>query len=173
MEFGQKSAPAYASAVSAAAKKILESFGISVAGVYIDDFLIRAASKAECETALRKATAILSALGIPPNEKTQGPCAPEEGITFLGVRIKTDTCTMLVTQEHRRYSVARVQQVIQDGVVSLRELESIAGILSWIAHVYVSGRSRRDALFTAIGSMEKKGLKKVEVRGDLKRQLWW
>ena len=35
------------------------------------------------------------------------------------------------------------------------------------------GRPSRDALFTAIGSMEKKGLKKVEVRGDLKRQLWW
>ena len=40
--FGLKPAPAWASAVSAEAKRILQSFGISVAGVYIDDFLIRA-----------------------------------------------------------------------------------------------------------------------------------
>ena len=172
--FGLKSAPAFASAVSAEAKKILESFGISVAGVYIDDFLIRAASEEECAAALRKATAILTALGIPPNEKTQGPCAPEEGITFLGVKIKTDTCSMSVTKEHRRYSVARVQQVLKRGEVSLKELESIAGILSWIAHVYVPGRPRRDALFTAMGRMKKKGLKKMMIRGELKRQLlWW
>ena len=172
--FGLKSAPAFASAVSAEAKKILESFGISMAGVYIDDFLIRAASEEECAAALRKATAILTALGIPPNEKTQGPCAPEEGITFLGVKIKTDTCSMSVTTEHRRYSVARVQQVLKRGEVSLKELESIAGILSWIAHVYVPGRPRRDALFTAMGRMKKKGLKKMMIRGELKRQLlWW
>ena len=67
--FGLKSAPAYASAVSAEAKRILESFGVSVAGVYIDDFLIRGATKAECEQALRKATAILTALGIPPKQR--------------------------------------------------------------------------------------------------------
>ena len=66
-------------------KRILESFGISIAGVYIDDFLIRAASRAECEAALRRATTILSALGIPPNDNTQGPGAPEEGSEFLGV----------------------------------------------------------------------------------------
>ena len=172
--FGLKSAPAFASAVSAEAKRILESFGISVAGVYIDDFLIRAASKEECAASLRKATAILTALGIPPNDKTQGPCAPGEGITFLGVRIRTDTCSMSVTAEHRRYSVARVEQVLRRGEVSLKELESIAGILSWIAHVYVPGRPRRDALFASMGRMKKKGQHKMVIRGELKRQLlWW
>ena len=172
--FGLKSAPAFASAVSVEAKKILESFGISVAGVYIDDFLIRAASEEECAAGLCKATAILTALGIPPNEKTQGPCAPAVGITFLGVRIRTDTCSMSVTAEHRRYSVARVQQVLKQGEVSLKELESIAGILPWIEHVYVPGRPRRDELFSSMGRMKKKGMKTMVVRGELKRQLlWW
>ena len=172
--FGLKPAPAYASAVSAEAKRILESFGVSVAGVYIDDILIRGATKEECAESLRKASAILTALGIPPNEKTQGPCSPEEGITFLGVRIRTQDCSMSVTAEHRQYSIARVSEVISKGSVSLRELESIAGILSWIAHVFVPGRPRRNALFTAISRMKRKGISQVEVRGDLMRQLqWW
>ena len=172
--FGLKPAPAYASAVSAEAKRILESFGVSVAGVYIDDVLIRGATKQECEQALRTTKAVLTALGIPPNEKTQGPCAPDEGITFLGVRIKTDDCSMAVTDEHRQYSIARVSEVITKGSVSLKELESIAGILSWIAHVFIPGRPRRDALFRTMGRMKRKGQYDIPVRGDLKRQLqWW
>ena len=172
--FGLKSAPAYASAISAEAKRILEAFGVSVAGVYIDDFLIRAASRAECERALKVATTVLTALGIPPNDKTQGPCSPEEGIKFLGVHVRTSDCSMSVTPEHRQYSIARVQEVIDKGSVSLRQLESICGVLSWIAHVFVPGRPRRDALFTALGRLKSKGVQKAAVRGSLKRQLqWW
>ena len=160
--------------VSAEAKKILESFGVSVAGVYLDDFLIRGATREECEASLRKPKAVLAALGIPPNDKGQGPCAPEEGITFLGVRIKTADCSMTVTQEHREYSIARVQEVISKGVVSRKDLESICDILTWIAHVYVPGCPRRDALFEALGRMRSKGTHSVEVRGALLRQFqWW
>lgn len=172
--FGLKSAPAWASVVSAEAKKILESFGVSVAGVYLDDFLIRGATREECLASLNKAKAVLAALGIPPNDKGQGPCAPDEGITFLGVRIKTADCSMSVTQEHREYSIARVQEVISKGVVSRKDLESICGILTWIAHVHIPGRPRRDALFEALGRMRSKGTHKVEVRGAMLRQFqWW
>ena len=160
--------------MSAEAKRILEAFGVSVAGVYIDDFLIRGATRAECERALRKATAILTALGIPPNEKTQGPCSPQEGITFLGVLIKTADCSMAVTSEHRQYSIARVQEILDKRKVTRRELESIAGILSWIAHVFVPGRPRRNALFASLAQFNRKGVADIAVRGDLKRQLqWW
>ena len=172
--FGLKPAPAYASAVSAEARRILESFGVSVAGVYIDDFLIRGATRVECEQALQKATAILTALGIPPNDKTQKPCSPAQGIKFLGVLIRTADCSMSVTEEHRQYSIARLQQVLEKGRVTLRELESIAGILSWVAHVFIPGRPRREALFAAISRLKGKGAVSVEVRGQLKRQLqWW
>ena len=51
--FGLKTAPAYASVVSAELARILESFGVSVAGVYIDDLLIRARSKEALEAMLR------------------------------------------------------------------------------------------------------------------------
>ena len=172
--FGLKPAPAFASVVSAEAKRILESFGISVAGVYIDDFLIRAATKEQCEKDLAKAISILTALGIPPNEKTQGPCAPHQGITFLGVRIRTADCSMSVTEEHRRYSMTRVRAMLKQGSATLRDLESVCGILSWIAQVYIPGRPRRDALFQALGRLRGRGVRSIPIRGELKRQLqWW
>ena len=45
--FGLKSAPAWASLVSGELCRILQSFGIKVAGVYIDDILLRALTKAQ------------------------------------------------------------------------------------------------------------------------------
>ena len=45
--FGLKSAPAWASLVSGELCRIFQSFGIKVAGCYIDDILLRARSKAK------------------------------------------------------------------------------------------------------------------------------
>ena len=172
--FGLKSAPAFASVVSAEAKRILESFGISVAGVYLDDFLIRGATKRECEENLKKACAILAALGIPPNDKTKGPCAPDEGIVFLGVHIRTSDCSMTVTDEHRKYAVDRITALLDKKSASVKELESVGGILSWIAQVFIPGRPRRNAVFEAIHRLKAGKNNTLPIRGELCRQLqWW
>lgn len=88
-------APAYASVVvvSAELARILESFGVSVAGVYIDDLLIRARSKEELQTMIDTCHAVCKALGVDLNDKTVGPCSPEEDIKYLGLIIHTDKCT--------------------------------------------------------------------------------
>ena len=172
--FGWKPAPAYASSVSAELKRILESFGVSVAGVYLDDFLIRGKTKQECKRNLEKAIAVLTALGLPPNDKTQGPCSPEEGIVFLGVRIRTKDCSMTVTEEHRQYAIARLSSMLTRKSATLKELESVTGILAWIAQVFIPGRPRRDALYRAIHRAKAKAGASTAVRGELKRQLeWW
>ena len=172
--FGWKSAPAYASSVSAELKRILESFGVSVAGVYLDDFLIRGSTRQECLRNRDTAIRILTALGLPPNDKGQGPCAPEEGIVFLGVRIRTSDCSMTVTEEHRQYAVARLTSLLNKKSASLKELESVCGILSWIAQVFIPGRPRRDALYLAIHRAKAKAGAATPIRGHLKRQLeWW
>ena len=171
--FGLKSAPAFASAVSAEVKAILESFGVSVAGVYIDDFLIRGATEQECRENMAKAMAILTALGIPPNEKTQPPRSPEQGITFLGVLIRTSDCSMSVTAEQREYVASKLADMLRAPKVSLKELESVCGSLSWISQVFIPGRPRRSELFKAIKRLRMKpGL--LQPRGELRRQLqWW
>lgn len=172
--FGLKSAPAYASAVSMEAVRILRSKGIDVVGVYIDDILIRGKTEAQCKQALERACAILASLGIPTNEKVQGPCAPEEGIVFLGVKIRTDTCSMSVTKEYRAYALDRVIEVLQRKSVSLKVLESVGGILAWVAHVFVPGKPRRNVIFRTIARMKDTGMASAPLAGPLRQQLqWW
>ena len=71
--FGLKSVPAWASIVSAELCRIFRSFGINVAGVYIEDILIRAISKIKAKSAMQLAAKIARALGLPFNDKTKGP----------------------------------------------------------------------------------------------------
>ena len=171
MAFGLKSAPAYAFVVSAEVKRILESFGVQVAGVYLDNFLIRGASRQECADNLAKAISILQALGIPSNEKTVGPRSPEEGIVFLGVHIRTSDCSLTVTAEHRQYAVDRLESLLAKKTVSLKELESVSGVLSCIAQVFIPGRPRRNSLFAAIHRLKERKANTLDIRGELRHQL--
>ena len=169
--FGLKSAPAWASLVSGELCRILRSFGIDVAGVYIDDLLIRALSRAMCEQDMHRAEQIASALGLPFNEKRKGPA---QDIPFLGYQINTLECTVAVMDEYRRYALSRLEDALKKKHVSLATLESIAGILTWIAGVFDAGKPRRNLLYRLIAKLKKTGLDKAPIRGDLRSQLhWW
>ena len=174
--FGLKSAPAYASAVSMEAVRILRAHGVEVVGVYIDDILVRGSTKSECERSLRRACEVLASLGIPTNEKTQGPCSPQQGIVFLGMRISSADCSITVTDEYRAYATDRVEEVLLAKKASLKQLESIAGILTWVSYAFVPGKPRRNVIYRAIASLKESALPNADVPLDslLKQQLtWW
>ena len=169
--FGLKSAPAWASLVSGELCRILRSFGIDVAGVYIDDVLIRALSKAACEAQKKLASEIAAALGLPFNDKTVGP---SQEIPFLGCDICSLDCTIRVNAEYRKYALSRVNELLRTTSVSLSTLESVAGILTWVAHVYDAGKPRRSLLYRYISHMKERGQSHTVVRGELRSQLqWW
>ena len=142
--FGLKSAPAWASLVSGELCRILRSFGVPVAGVYIDDVLIRALTKALCLQYMNTAEDIARALGLPFNDKRKGPL---QQIPFLGYKIDTTNCTVAVLEEYRKYALSRLEDVLQSRKVSIATLESIAGILTWIAGVFDAGRPWRNLLY--------------------------
>ena len=172
--FGLKPAPAYASVVSAELARILESFGVSVAGVYIDDLLIRARSKQALQDMLETCKMVCKALGVDLNDKTIGPCSPEEGIKYLGIIIRTDFCTFSACPTQCAYARDRIAALLKRGRVSLKELESVAGTLTWISYAMITGRPRRNELYRAISRLKKSGKKSVPLRGELKRQMhWW
>ena len=64
-----------------------------MAGVYIDDLLIRARTKEALEEMLETCKLVCKSLGVDLNDKTIGPCSPEDGIKYLGLIIHTDSCT--------------------------------------------------------------------------------
>ena len=151
--------------------RILRSFDIDVAGVYIDDVLIRALTKAACAAQVQLASEIAAALGLPFNDKTLGP---SQDIKFLGCDICSADCTIRVNAEYRQYALSRVDELLRSESVSLSSLESVAGILTWVAHVYDAGKPRRKMLYRCISHMESRGQTHTTVRGDLRSQLqWW
>ena len=168
--FGLKSAPAWASLVSGELCRIFESFGIEVAGVYIDDILLRARSKAGLKKDMQLAEKIASALGLPFNDKTIGPA---QKLTYLGVEIDTRQCAMRLTEEHRLYAISRVADALRCSKISRATLESLCGILTWVSFVFDSGRPRRNMLYSALSQAVERG-KPVDLKGELRAQLhWW
>ena len=173
--FGLKTAPAWASVVSAELVRILEAEGIRVVGCFLDDLLIAARTKEQCQRALEKAQKIMGRLGIPANDKTIPPRSPDEGIVFLGVHIRTSDMRFTISEEHRAYAIDRVGVALDEGVATKGDLASIAGVLNWISFVFIPGRPRRQIIYDAarLGSSGSKK-DKVVIEGALQRQLqWW
>lgn len=169
--FGLKSAPAWASLVSGELCRIFRSFGIQVAGVYIDDILIHAISEALCKKHMKLAEDIAEALGLPFNEKTLGP---SQRIPFLGCVIDSLDCTIHVSKEYREYALSRVDEVLRSTKVSLSTLDSLAGILTWVAHVFDAGKPRRRMIYRRIAQMQARGESHSVIRGPLRSELqWW
>ena len=170
--FGWKVAPAFASTVSSELVRILRAHGIRVVGVYVDDLIIAAATKARCGHAVALAKRVMAALGLPSNDKQKGPASPEEGIVFLGIRINTSTCSMSISPEHREYTISRLDELLKQPYIPYKDLESVAGSLTWLCEVLQQGRPRRAEIYAALtqyGSRDS-----IPLRGALARQLhWW
>ena len=170
--FGWKVAPAFASTVSSELVRILRAHGIRVVGVYVDDLILAAATKAACEESVASAKRIMAALGLPCNDKQKGPASPEEGIVFLGILINTSTCAMSISPEHREYTVSRLEVLLQRSHVPYKDLESLAGSLTWLCEVLQQGRPRRAEVYAALTRYGERD--SIPVRGALARQLhWW
>ena len=173
--FGLKTAPAWASVVSAELVRILEKAGVRVVGCFLDDILIAGSSEVECQRALEKAMSIMARLGIPANEKTVTPRAPKEDIVFLGVHIRTCDMRFTISREHKEYAVERISAVLKQKEATKGELASIAGVLNWISFVFTPGRPRKQHIYNAArrnSTQQKSDV--VAVRGPLLRQLqWW
>lgn len=173
--FGLKTAPAWASVVSAELVRMLEAQGVRVAGCFLDDLLLAGSSEEECERALAVTIATMRRLGIPANEKTVPPQSPRDGITFLGVHIRTSDMCFSISQEHREYATDRIRQVLRQKIASKGDLASVAGVLTWMSFVFTPGRPRRQFIFDA-ARLGESGVKsdKVAISGALLRQLqWW
>ena len=173
--FGLKTAPAWASVVSAELVRILKAAGVRVIGCFIDDLLIAGKTRLECQQALDKAIDTMRRLGIPANEKTVLPRSPNEGIVFLGVHIRSSDMRFTISEEHRQYAIDRVGSALKEGSATKGDLASIAGVLNWISFVFIPGKPRRQRIYDAarLGTSGKKS-ECVEIKGALQRQLqWW
>ena len=140
LPFGLKSScrkwDLYASALEYLIKHDL---GINFVIHYVDDFLIVSAPLSPASHHLNKINSLCEELGMPMKpEKTVGPCTK---LTFLGIEI--DTIAMEIRLDYERLTNMRADLSLwcKAETLSLKECQSIRGILNFATKVIPAGKA--------------------------------
>ena len=169
--FGWKTAPAYASTVSAELVRILRACGVRAVGTFIDDILIASDNKDQADKDVALAILVMAIFKLPANAKQKGPAPPHVGVPFVGIHIRPVDFSLSITAEYRQYMIERLEQVVKLKHVTYKMLESIAHSLTWLCEVMLRGRPRRAHIFAALARASEGD--KIPMRGDLSHQMYW
>jgi hypothetical protein len=121
---------------------ILKAHGVD-AVFLTDDWFVRGATEEECRRHLDKAVDILQRLGwkLQRSKITE----PSQIMPFLGILINTLLCRLSIPPNKlQQYHRAGAHVLAEDeaGRLTLKDLESLLGKLSWVSEVMVAGRIR-------------------------------
>lgn len=105
---------------------------------YVDDFLFVASSEEQAHAALASALALCRRLGLPmAADKTEGPT---RCLTFLGIELDTDAMEARLPAD-KLLELARLCELWESkSSASVRELQSLAGVLRHASDVVRPGR---------------------------------
>ena len=169
--FGAKLSPGIFHRLTQAVKRMMARRGYDLVVVYLDDFLIISESKAECAIALNLLIQLLRRLGFCIHwGKVVDPTTK---ITFLGIELDSITMTLRLPFDKLQSFQSELQGFITRKRASKRQLQALAGRLSWAAGVVKGGRVFLRRIFNQINALKHvshKALISKAVRDDL---LWW
>jgi len=138
---------------------------------YLDDFLVIAQTEQECLDALNTLLTLLRALGFSIAwDKTEGPTT---SIVFLGVQINTKQMSLHLPTEKVQQLQATLTSFQQKRRASCRQLQQLAGKLTWASHVISGGRVYQQRVFDLLRPLRKQHHKtqlSPEFQADVK---WW
>ena len=138
LPFGAKCSPFIFTELSQAVCRIMaRKYNASVIA-YLDDFLIVADTKEECNRVLHILMALVRKLGFSINYSKV--CSPSQRLTFLGVVLDSVTMTLELPRE----KCVELQELLKKSIhrrkISKRNLQSIAGKLNWACQCIYGGR---------------------------------
>ena len=104
----------------------------------LDDFLLIHTTESQCSRSLRLFLELCDFLGIPmAPEKTFGPSTI---LTFAGVELDTIRCESRLPEEKLLKCKQLIAEFIKKKKATLRELQSLTGVLNFACSVVVPGR---------------------------------
>ena len=104
----------------------------------LDDFLLIQTTESQCSRSLRLFLELCDFLGIPmAPEKTFGPSTI---LTFAGVELDTIRCESRLPEEKLLKCKQLIAEFIKKKKATLRELQSLTGVLNFACSVVVPGR---------------------------------
>ena len=121
-----------------AVKRTMARRGFTAIAVYLDDFLICAPTVNECATALSTLIRLLRQLGFRINWNKV--VDPVQCITFLCIEIDTTIMTKRLPQDKLLSLKQELQAFTRRRRPSKKQMQSLAGKLSWAARVVYGGR---------------------------------
>lgn len=171
LPFGAKLAPGIFHRITQAVKRMMARRGYNQLVVYLDDFLIVSESLETCAEALQCLILLLRKLGFAIHwGKVVDPTTK---IVFLGIELDSVKMTLSLPEDKLGQLTAELRTFMSRKRVSKRQLQSLAGRLSWAAGVVRGGRVFLRRMFTQISMLKHNTHRTVlshMVQQDLR---WW
>lgn len=169
--FGLNTAPWVFTQFTEAIVWIANERGIKLIIGYLDDFLIVADTKEQCEYEYNLFLALLEELGFVSSPKKCIP--PCQCLDFLGITIDTTVPEARLSVEHRNRISAHLVDFLERQCATARELQSLAGLLNCASKVVFGGRTFLRRLLDAIKARDNWD-SVISVTEDAKMDLrWW
>ena len=154
-----------------AVKRMMARKGFDLTIVYLNDFLIISKSNVICAEALKTLILLLRKLGFMIH---WGKVVdPTTCITFLGIELDSIKLALLLPEEKLLALKEELQGSLGRNRVTKRQLQSLAGPLSWAASVVKGGRVFLRRIFNTIGAL-KHNAHRVRITSEVRKDLlWW
>ena len=168
--FGARKSPAHFNRITKAIKRMMVRRGYQCS-VFLDDFLIYEESFAKCAASLQTLIALLRSLGFRINWKKV--CDPCQTIVYLGVEISTTENKLSLDPAKTNQLLQDISAMTQRKRVSKKQVQIMAGKLSWASTVHCWGRAYMSSLFRAIRQLNKSDHKMIVTTAMQEDLQWW
>jgi hypothetical protein len=171
LPFGARYSPYVFNRITQAVRRNFQLLGYQAVVTYLDDFWVAAETQEQCCEALNSLIKLLRGLGFRINySKVDGP---SRQLTFLGVQIDTVRGFLRLDPRKRESLVDSLHEFKKRYRASRKQLERLAGRLSWAACVVPWGRLHIRSLFDILATL-KRPHHKCRITIDIKQDLlWW
>ena len=171
LPFGAKASPGIFNELSQAVRRIMQAKGFPGLIVYLDDFLVIAPTKEECNIALMTLLSLVRKLGFAINyNKLVMPC---QRLTFLGIVLDTIKMTLELPKAKLLELYNDLHQFNMKKKVTKYALQSLVGKLNWATQCIQGGRFYLRRLIDTISKLKAPwhhSRVTSEIRADLR---WW
>jgi len=170
LPFGAKKSPGIFHRLTQSVRRMMKRRGYTVIA-YLDDFLLIAETHQQCLDGLNTLLCLLRALGFSIAwNKTEGPTT---SLIFLGVLINTNSMSLHLPEQKVQKLKSLLACYLTMRRASLRQLQELAGKLSWASHVVCGGRVYLQRIFNTLRPLRLPHHKvklSSEFRADVE---WW
>jgi hypothetical protein len=172
--FGLRTAPAFASAISAEVLKVVRKRFSGRAIAYLDDFTIIAKTQEGAAEGLAILLEVLKEFGLPisPSKLVH----PTQKAKILGLHVDTVAQTVSISNPHRTWATKAISTILQspDKPIRFREFQSICGMLCWVSGVLRSGRTYLRPLWSLYKGLRRRQIAAVHLPETALAALrWW